>query len=119
MIFQEPLNSLNPAYRVYDQIAESVRIRHYREMGYTKSFQGGEVPFDYSKRADADRRELADEARSSRTARSARSSATGSGPARTSAARSSSTSSSSGSTTRRRSSTFTRTSSPAGCASGS
>ncbi len=51
MIFQEPLNSLNPAYRVFDQIAESIRIRHYREMGWVKSFQGGEVPFDYSKPA--------------------------------------------------------------------
>ncbi|MCI4329502.1 MAG: ABC transporter ATP-binding protein [Thermoplasmata archaeon] len=50
MIFQEPLNSLNPAYRVFDQVAESIRIRHFREMGYVKSFQGGEVPFDYSKR---------------------------------------------------------------------
>ena len=51
MIFQEPLNSLNPAYRVFDQIAESIRIRHYREMGWVKSFQGGEEPFDYSKPA--------------------------------------------------------------------
>ncbi|HEV8049092.1 MAG TPA: ABC transporter ATP-binding protein [Thermoplasmata archaeon] len=50
MIFQEPLNSLNPAYRVFDQVAESIRIRHYRDMGYVKTFQGGEVPFDYSKR---------------------------------------------------------------------
>jgi peptide/nickel transport system ATP-binding protein len=50
MIFQEPLNSLNPAYRVFDQVAESIRIRHYREMGYVKSFQGGDVPFDYTKR---------------------------------------------------------------------
>jgi peptide/nickel transport system ATP-binding protein len=50
MIFQEPLNSLNPAYRVFDQVAESVRIRHYRDMGYVKTFQGGETPFDYSKR---------------------------------------------------------------------
>jgi peptide/nickel transport system ATP-binding protein len=50
MIFQEPLNSLNPAYRVFDQVAESIRIRHYRDMGYVKSFQGGEAPFDYSKR---------------------------------------------------------------------
>ncbi len=50
MIFQEPLNSLNPAYRVFDQIVESVQIRHFREMGLVKSFQGGEVPFDYSKR---------------------------------------------------------------------
>jgi peptide/nickel transport system ATP-binding protein len=51
MIFQEPLNSLNPAYRVFDQIAESIRIRHYRDMGWVKSFQGGEAPFDYSKPA--------------------------------------------------------------------
>jgi peptide/nickel transport system ATP-binding protein len=50
MIFQEPLNSLNPAYRVYDQIAESIQIRHWRELGYLKTFQGGEKPFDYSKR---------------------------------------------------------------------
>ncbi|HXQ94850.1 MAG TPA: ABC transporter ATP-binding protein [Thermoplasmata archaeon] len=53
MIFQEPLNSLNPAYRVFDQVAESIRIRHYRDMGYVKTFQGGEVPFDYSKRPTA------------------------------------------------------------------
>jgi peptide/nickel transport system ATP-binding protein len=52
MIFQEPLNSLNPAYRVFDQIAESIRIRHYREMGWVKSFQGGTTPFDYSKPQD-------------------------------------------------------------------
>ena len=49
MIFQEPLNSLNPAFRVYDQIAESVQIRHWREMGWVRSFQGGDKPFDYSK----------------------------------------------------------------------
>ena len=49
MIFQEPLNSLNPAFRVYDQIVESIQVRHYREMGWTRSFQGGENPFDYSK----------------------------------------------------------------------
>ncbi|MGA8303579.1 MAG: ABC transporter ATP-binding protein [Thermoplasmata archaeon] len=52
MIFQEPLNSLNPAYRVFDQIAESIRIRHYREMGWVKSFQGGSTPFDYSRPPD-------------------------------------------------------------------
>jgi peptide/nickel transport system ATP-binding protein len=50
MIFQEPLNSLNPAYRVFDQIVESIQIRHFREIGVVKSFQGGDVPFDYSKR---------------------------------------------------------------------
>jgi peptide/nickel transport system ATP-binding protein len=49
MIFQEPLNSLNPSFRVFDQLVESIRIRHYREMGWVKSFQGGDVPFDYSK----------------------------------------------------------------------
>jgi peptide/nickel transport system ATP-binding protein len=49
MIFQEPLNSLNPAFRVFDQIAESIRIRYYREMGWVKSFTGGDPPFDYSK----------------------------------------------------------------------
>jgi peptide/nickel transport system ATP-binding protein len=50
MIFQEPLNSLNPAYRVYDQLVEAIQIRHWREMGIVKSFQGGDKPFDYSKR---------------------------------------------------------------------
>ena len=30
MIFQEPINSLNPAYRIYDQLAEAVRIRRLR-----------------------------------------------------------------------------------------
>jgi peptide/nickel transport system ATP-binding protein len=49
MIFQEPLNSLNPAFRVFDQIAESIRIRYYRDMGWVKSFTGGDPPFDYSK----------------------------------------------------------------------
>jgi peptide/nickel transport system ATP-binding protein len=50
MIFQEPLNSLNPAYRVFDQIVESIQIRHFRDLGLVKSFQGGDQPFDYSKR---------------------------------------------------------------------
>ena len=50
MIFQEPLNSLNPAYRIYDQIAESVRMRHWRETGVIPSFHPGPTPFDYSSR---------------------------------------------------------------------
>jgi peptide/nickel transport system ATP-binding protein len=50
MIFQEPLNSLNPSFRVYDQIVEAIQVRHFREIGIAKSFQGGDVPFDYSKR---------------------------------------------------------------------
>jgi len=50
MIFQEPLNSLNPAFRVYDQIAESIQIRHWREIGDLPMFQPGPTPFDYSRR---------------------------------------------------------------------
>ncbi len=50
MIFQEPLNSLNPALKVYDQVAEAVRIRHWRESGLLPTFRGGEKPFDYSRR---------------------------------------------------------------------
>ena len=50
MIFQEPLNSLNPSFRIFDQIVEAIQVRHFREMGIVKSFQGGDKPFDYSKR---------------------------------------------------------------------
>jgi peptide/nickel transport system ATP-binding protein len=50
MIFQEPLNSLNPAFRVYDQIAEAVQIRHWRESGILPVFRPGPTPFDYSHR---------------------------------------------------------------------
>jgi len=50
MIFQEPLNSLNPAFRVFDQIAESVQMRHWRETGVLPSFHPGPTPFDYSRR---------------------------------------------------------------------
>jgi peptide/nickel transport system ATP-binding protein len=50
MIFQEPLNSLNPAFRIFDQIAESIQIRHWREEGILPSFHPGPKPFDYSRR---------------------------------------------------------------------
>jgi peptide/nickel transport system ATP-binding protein len=50
MIFQEPLNSLNPAFRVYDQIAEAVRIRQLREAGRIPMFRPDRAdPFDYSR----------------------------------------------------------------------
>jgi peptide/nickel transport system ATP-binding protein len=49
MIFQEPINSLDPAYRVYNQVAEAVRVRRLREMGKMPVFHAGPQPFDYSK----------------------------------------------------------------------
>jgi oligopeptide/dipeptide ABC transporter ATP-binding protein len=50
MVFQEPLNSLNPAYRIFDQIAEAVRIRQLREAGEIPGLLPAGEPFDYSKR---------------------------------------------------------------------
>jgi peptide/nickel transport system ATP-binding protein len=48
MIFQEPLNSLNPAFRIYDQVAEAIRIRRIRERGAGAAHPEG-APFDYSR----------------------------------------------------------------------
>jgi peptide/nickel transport system ATP-binding protein len=50
MIFQEPLNSLNPAFRVFDQVAEAVRVRQLRDSGKAPAFRPGPEAFDYSKR---------------------------------------------------------------------
>ncbi len=50
MIFQEPINSLNPAYRVYDQLAEAVRIRRLRETGRAPGLAPAVQGFDYTKR---------------------------------------------------------------------
>jgi peptide/nickel transport system ATP-binding protein len=50
MIFQEPINSLNPAFRIYDQVAEAIRIRRMRESGKAPAFRAGPQPFDYSRR---------------------------------------------------------------------
>ena len=52
MIFQEPINSLNPAYRVFDQLAEAVRIRRLRQMGKAPGLAPAMESFDYSKRSD-------------------------------------------------------------------
>jgi peptide/nickel transport system ATP-binding protein len=49
MIFQEPINSLNPAFRIYDQLAEAVKVRRLRESGKAPMFRPGPHPFDYSK----------------------------------------------------------------------
>ncbi len=50
MIFQEPINSLNPAYRIYDQIAEAVKVRKIRQADGTIAGARDPVPFDYSQR---------------------------------------------------------------------
>lgn len=50
MIFQEPINSLNPAFRIYDQIAEAVHIRKLRESGKEPALLPKLESFDYSKR---------------------------------------------------------------------
>jgi peptide/nickel transport system ATP-binding protein len=52
MIFQEPLNSLNPAFRIYDQVAEAVHIRQVREAGRGTVVRREPGPFDYARRPD-------------------------------------------------------------------
>ncbi len=49
MIFQEPLNSLNPAFRIYDQVAEAVHVRRARESRPGGLVRADGAPFDYSK----------------------------------------------------------------------
>ena len=49
MIFQEPLNSLNPSFRIYDQVAEAVHIRQLREHGRGGAARPDAGPFDYSR----------------------------------------------------------------------
>ncbi len=50
MIFQEPINSLNPAFRIFDQLAEAVRVRKLRESGKAQGLAPALEGFDYSKR---------------------------------------------------------------------
>ena len=49
MIFQEPINSLDPSYRIYQQVAEAVRVRRLRDAGRAPVFAKEVQPFDYSK----------------------------------------------------------------------
>ena len=49
MIFQEPINSLNPAYRIFDQVAEAVSVRKLRESGAAPTLFPVVEPHDYSK----------------------------------------------------------------------
>ena len=49
MIFQEPINSLNPAYRIMSQVKEAVHIRRLRDAGRAPRFKPVE-PHDYSRR---------------------------------------------------------------------
>src|SRR5947199_10548744 len=56
MIFQEPINSLNPAFRVSDQLMDAVRIRKLREGGQAELFLPTEG-FDYSKDRPVDPKE--------------------------------------------------------------
>jgi len=49
MIFQEPINSLNPAYRIFDQVAEAVAVRKARESGEAPSLFPVTEPHDYSR----------------------------------------------------------------------
>ena len=50
MIFQEPINSLNPAYRIFDQVAEAVKVRRLRSSGRAPVLVPDVQPHDYSKR---------------------------------------------------------------------
>jgi peptide/nickel transport system ATP-binding protein len=49
MIFQEPINSLNPAFRVIDQLAEAIRIRKLRDTGLAPTIRTDLAGHDYSR----------------------------------------------------------------------
>src|SRR5207245_5761344 len=51
MIFQEPINSLNPAYRIFDQVAEAVAVRKMRESGEAPTLFPVTEAHDYSQGA--------------------------------------------------------------------
>ncbi|MEM3852071.1 MAG: ABC transporter ATP-binding protein [Methanomassiliicoccales archaeon] len=58
MIFQEPINSLNPAYRIYNQVAEAIRVRKLREAGVHVSKDVG--MFNYSSNSQPEPHPLQD-----------------------------------------------------------
>jgi peptide/nickel transport system ATP-binding protein len=47
MVLQEPLNSLNPAFRVYEQLVEAIRVRRAREKGTPSALRIEPGRFDY------------------------------------------------------------------------
>ncbi len=49
MIFQEPINSLNPAFRILDQVAEAIQVRKLREAGKSEVLFPDLKGYDYSK----------------------------------------------------------------------
>ncbi len=49
MIFQEPINSLNPAFRILDQVAEAIQVRKLREAGKSEVLFPELKGYDYSK----------------------------------------------------------------------
>lgn len=57
MIFQEPINSLNPAYRVGDQLKEAVRVRRLRELGLAPHFTPPQA-YDYSRGKPVDKEDV-------------------------------------------------------------
>jgi peptide/nickel transport system ATP-binding protein len=51
MVFQEPLTSLNPVYRIGDQIAEAISLRERREMGNLETVESEVMQKTYSTRS--------------------------------------------------------------------
>ncbi len=46
MIFQEPINSLNPSFRIFDQVVEAIKVRKMREAGMEAT--SAAEPHDYN-----------------------------------------------------------------------
>jgi peptide/nickel transport system ATP-binding protein len=48
MVFQEPMTSLNPVYKIGDQIAEAIALRERREMGSLETVESEVMQKTYS-----------------------------------------------------------------------